>query len=248
MKNQNQTKLKKWGVLIISTLLLVTIFTPRFADSAKASYAIPPQINASVLTSLTNQVRTQHGLNTLRVNPFLVQAASRKVDDMFAKQYFAHISPQGLTGWYFMKTVGYSYVSAGENLANGFITNQVLFNAWMASPTHRANILNSRFQEIGIATKTGNFQGQTTALTVQFLGVPTRVITEPSTSRNILPTQTQTNYSLPQWNSPATPMIFSLNKSTTIIKKLIKQIKGQRTVFLKTLSEIFFERQTASVQ
>src|SRR5690606_4174897 len=97
--------------------------------SAEVTRVIAPQINASALTSLTNQTRTQNGLRPLNVNPVLVSAAYAKVNDMFQKRYFAHTSPEGLTGWYFMRISGYHYTKAGENLANGFITNQGLFNA-----------------------------------------------------------------------------------------------------------------------
>ncbi len=249
MKNQKQTKFKSWGVLLIGTLLFVSLIIPQRVGSTAVTRTIPPQINASVLTSMTNQARTQNGLSTLKVNSLLVQAASRKVDDMFQKQYFAHTSPQGLTGWYFLRTTGYSYLKAGENLAEGFITNQTLFSAWMQSSTHRANILQPSFQEIGIATKVGTFQGQTAALTVQFFGIPQGSSgVEPSTEGQVLAEQTTPSVTYSQWTPALNQAINSLNKNTLLISKLIREVHQQRSSVLKILSETLLIRQTAFVK
>ncbi len=91
---------------------------------------------------------------------------------MSTKGYFAHTSPEGITPWYWFTQAGYHFVFAGENLAIDFTESQDVENAWLNSPAHRANILDSRFTEIGIAVKDGIYQGQPTTYVVQMFGKP----------------------------------------------------------------------------
>jgi uncharacterized protein YkwD len=121
----------------------------------------------------TNHERTARGLPALSENQKLDAAATVKVNDMFAKQYFEHISPSGVGPDGLAERVGYAYIIVGENLALGnFADDQALLNAWMNSPGHRANILNARFEEIGAAVKQGMFEGREVWLAVQEFGRP----------------------------------------------------------------------------
>ncbi|HRY52715.1 MAG TPA: CAP domain-containing protein [Candidatus Portnoybacteria bacterium] len=126
----------------------------------------------STLTSLTNLDRQKDNLSTLTVNPILQKAAELKAQDMAAKSYFAHTSPEGLTPWYWLEEAGYKFIVAGENLAINFVDSQDVENAWMNSPAHRANILNNNFTEIGIATAKGVYNGKETFFIAQFFGRP----------------------------------------------------------------------------
>lgn len=127
-------------------------------------------ISSQELLNFTNQKRTENGLQALSNNSQLAEAASKKADDMFAKNYWAHNSPDGITPWVFIKQSGYNYVYAGENLARGFSSASDVVNAWMASPTHRANILSSNFKDVGFAVKSGVLNGEQTFLVVQEFG------------------------------------------------------------------------------
>ena len=89
---------------------------------------------------------------------------------MLLKNYWAHNSPDGKTPWEFIKEAGYSYVYAGENMARGFNTSLDVTNAWMASPTHRANMLSSNYSDVGFAVVTGNLSGEETVLVVEEFG------------------------------------------------------------------------------
>lgn len=110
-------------------------------------------------------------------NDLLSAAAQLKANDMAAKGYFAHVSPDGKTPWYWIDKVGYSYDYAGENLAVNFIDSADVSNAWMASPTHRANILNPVFKEVGTATAVGTYKGRNAIFVVQLFGTPTGKVT-----------------------------------------------------------------------
>src|SRR3989344_945991 len=121
----------------------------------------------------TNQQRSDFGKPVLKVNPKRPAAASAKVKDMFAGQYFEHISPTGRGPADLAKDAGYVYISVGENLALGnYKDDAALVEAWMNSPGHRANILNAGFTEIGVAVLKGKFEGKTTWLAVQEFGRP----------------------------------------------------------------------------
>ena len=130
-------------------------------------------IYSSVLVDLANQNREETNLKTLTINPVLERAASLKVDDMIQKGYFAHQSPDGITPWYWLSKAGYSFIYAGENLAIHFTESEAVNQAWMASPGHRANILNKNFSEIGIAVRDGFYNGRNTTFVVQMFGKPT---------------------------------------------------------------------------
>ena len=127
-------------------------------------------VTTSELIELTNKERVAQGLQPLTVNSQLTQAAEKKAMNMINQDYFAHTSPDGLTPWYWLTKVGYKYTTAGENLAKGFTESIYVNNAWMNSPTHRANILNKNYQDIGIAVLKGTINGKETTIAVQFFG------------------------------------------------------------------------------
>lgn len=130
-------------------------------------------ITPSQVIDKTNQEREQAGLSPLTMNQTLNQAALSKGQDMMTDQYWAHVSPDGTQPWFFIRGAGYDYRVAGENLARDFSDTSSMMSAWMASPTHRANILNPKYQEIGIAVIDGQLLGYETTLVVQMFGTPT---------------------------------------------------------------------------
>jgi len=139
---------------------------------------LPGGKNVSTLTragviAQTNQQRLANNLSSLSENSVLDQAAAAKANDMLAKQYFEHVSPSGVGPAQLAESVGYNFITYGENLALGnFGGDQDLVGQWMNSPGHRANILNSRFRQIGVAVVKGVYQGETTWLAVQEFGTP----------------------------------------------------------------------------
>jgi hypothetical protein len=129
-------------------------------------------INPERVITLTNEERAKRGLLPLKNNSRLNEAARRKAGDMFALDYWAHNSPTGRTPWAFFKEVGYAYIFAGENLARDFNDSEAVIRAWMESPTHRENVLNENYEEIGLAVVNGHLEGMETTLVVQLFGLP----------------------------------------------------------------------------
>jgi len=122
---------------------------------------------------VTNQKRAENGLSSLTLNSKLSEAAQRKAGDMFAFNYWAHISPSGRSPWSFFQEVGYKYLYAGENLARDFMNSDSVIDAWMNSPLHRDNLLNPNYKEIGLSVVNGTLNGVETTLVVQMFGTPT---------------------------------------------------------------------------
>lgn len=118
------------------------------------------------IADLVNQDRANHGLPDLDLNPSLNLAAQLKALDMVEKNYFAHISPDGVKPWHWFRVSGYSYTYAGENLAVGFTSAAELEKSWMDSPEHRANILSPHYSDLGLAVVSRNQD----LVVVQFFG------------------------------------------------------------------------------
>jgi len=133
-------------------------------------------ITPEAIAALTNKEREKNNLPPLRVNSLLNEAAQRKAADMFAFDYWSHDSPSGRSPWDFLREVGYQYRAAGENLAKDFADSQGVVAAWMNSPTHRANIVDGRFMEIGIAVVDGTLKGYQTTLVVQHFAKPVSTV------------------------------------------------------------------------
>lgn len=106
-------------------------------------------MSVSSLLSDTNTQRTTHGQPALSLNADLDKAAQAKSDDMAARDYWSHITPDGKTPWAFVTASGYNYRTAGENLAYGFSTASSVITGWMNSPEHRANLLGTSYHDVG---------------------------------------------------------------------------------------------------
>ena len=159
-------------ILAVILLIIKVLFIPWFFYFPQTSnFAI---VTGSRLIELANNERVANGLQALKISDKLIQAAAEKANDMLVNGYFAHTSPSGVTPWFWLDDVKYNYVSAGENLAKDFTDSQFLHQAWMNSPSHKANILNTTYQEIGIAVIEGDVNGKKTLLAVEFFGKESR--------------------------------------------------------------------------
>jgi hypothetical protein len=116
-------------------------------------------VDFTSLYNLHNKIRSENGLSPLGINSLLINSAQAKADAMLESDCWSHYCPDGKSPWEFFDSAGYLYAYAGENLAEGFNDNNAVMNAWMNSPTHKDNILNPQFNEIGISFAYGNFQG-----------------------------------------------------------------------------------------
>lgn len=166
------------------------------------------EITVDKVWTLTNSERQKQNLPTLQYNSILSESATAKAKSMFSENYWAHSSPSGKSPWDFFREAGYQYSVAGENLAKDFYDTEGLIKAWMNSPTHRANIVNDKYQEIGIGVVNGVLNGMKTTLVVQHFGTPLdgRVLASAPPSS---PTDTVQNYGPASSFKPINPTLIS---------------------------------------
>lgn len=163
---------RKTSLAVISVLALGIFVIGAFQNFFVTNSSFLSAVLPSVLVELANTDRATDKLPLLVMNDQLTAAAQAKADDMAARGYFSHNTPDGKTPWYWFSKVGYKFSSAGENLAMNFTDSVEVNTAWMNSPKHRENIMNGKFTEIGIATAQGYYQGQPTIFVVQEFGKP----------------------------------------------------------------------------
>lgn len=111
------------------------------------------------MVSMVNKERTSRGLPSLIVDPKLWELARFYAKDMFARGYFSHYTPEGVSTFDRMDRAGISYSSAGENLALAPDVSLAM-QGLMRSPGHRANILSKNYGKIGIGVIDGGIYGE----------------------------------------------------------------------------------------
>lgn len=165
--------LRPKATLLIAILVLFLefgfLFQTSLSGPVEKFFAL---VLPNVLVDQTNVTRLAENIGALQTSPLLERAAIAKANDMARKGYFAHTSPEGRDPWYWFKDAGYAYSYAGENLAINFVDSRDVIDAWLASPKHRANLLNGKYTEIGIATAEGTYEGRSAVFVVQLFGRP----------------------------------------------------------------------------
>jgi Cysteine-rich secretory protein family len=163
--------LQRGAMIMMLVLILLSFLIANFqALLWQSSDWLVGAVLPAVVVDLTNSKRTDLALPTLTRNPVLDAAATLKAQDMAKNSYFSHDSPTGVTPWHWFSEAGYPFVHAGENLAVYFTDSGEVVNAWMNSPTHRANIVGSQYREIGVGTARGTYDGFETVFVVQMFG------------------------------------------------------------------------------
>ncbi len=157
------------GLFVLLTVLFVFAMLSQSLLISKQNVAA---VSAAKVAALTNAERTEEGLQTLERNTLLDQAAQMKAQDMAAKGYYAHVSPEGLTPMHWVEKAGYRYLAIGENLVVNRTEAEQVVDAFMGSPGHRANILRKDFTEIGIGVANGVYKGKDAMFTVQIFATP----------------------------------------------------------------------------
>ncbi len=186
-------------ILVVLFLELFTFLLPtlsRINMSSQMAAVLP-----AALDDLTNSERQSQNKPILSVSALLNKAAEMKAEDMAQKGYFAHTSPEGKTPWYWLQQVGYQYQYAGENLAINFNDSEDVTKAWIASPSHEANLVKENYTEVGTGIASGIYQGRETVFVAQVyanplpasLQVPMSNKTEVVLEDNFVKSESKTN-------------------------------------------------------
>src|SRR3989338_6173918 len=139
----------------------------------------------SEIILLTNAQRAQNSVGELAENKQLDSAAQQKADDMAAKGYFSHDGPDGKTPWMWIESAGYDYQYAGENLAVRFVDSKDVVAGWMASPTHRANIVKPAYIDVGVGIAQGIYKGEPATFVVQYFGKQANRVTAVAATTSV---------------------------------------------------------------
>jgi hypothetical protein len=137
--------------------------------SGTAGIRDPGRVRAEMLAKV-NAERKKAGVPPLRPNARLDQAAQRHAQDMLARHYFAHESPEGETVRERSRAAGYDWRAIGENIAEGQLTVDEVMDTWMHSPPHRRNLLARDFKELGAGLALGRSGGGWQVEWVQVFG------------------------------------------------------------------------------
>lgn len=227
--NHHPWLIRHFSLFLITGVLIGVQFVYNLQVGHFQVLGFATNIFQNQIIGLSNQQRQINGIGTLTENSLLDQAAAAKAADMFAKNYWAHFAPDGTSPWYFFNNVGYKYSWAGENLARDFQTSEGVVQGWMNSPSHRENLLNNNYTEMGVAVVNGTLLGEETTLVVQLFGKP--VSAAPANPASSKP-NSQSLQPVPQVNTKTVNDNFVLENSktkssTSVAAAPVTKVSGQ---------------------
>lgn len=163
--------IRYYGIIAIVFVVIGLQFGYNGAKTGNV-LGVESNITITSLFNQTNVYRQENKVGNLNLNDKLNKAAYLKAQDMFAKQYWSHDSPEGVQPWKWLGDVGYNYDKAGENLAKNFTSTNGVMTAWLNSPEHKANIIKNSYQDVGFAVVSGELDKKPATLVVALYGSP----------------------------------------------------------------------------
>lgn len=209
--------------LVVTGFLFVTYPTP--AELAA--------IISSNMISLVNKSRVEAGVEPLKENQLLASFAQAKGQDMITRDYFTHDTPEGKRPWQWINRGEYDYVYAGENLAMDFTSAEVVHAAFLKSPTHRRNILNSKYKEIGIAVLNGEMNNHKTTLLVEFFGTQRKDLSTLASAQPIEP-ETPEEVSAPEATTEEVKTAGVTEEPTTLLAEVTPTPPSEGVIVVTT--------------
>lgn len=185
-KHKKRATLLNSHLVFLYSLILLIIFsflktTPNIKPGI-LGYA--SNINVNDLLKYTNNKRKAAGVAELKLNDKLSKAAQEKAKHMFKNNYWAHVAPDGTDPWTFIINADYDYIFAGENLAKNFNNSKDVVEAWFKSPSHKENLINPKYTDVGFAVVNGVLDGYETTLVVQMFGKPKAASTQIASAQD----------------------------------------------------------------
>ena len=158
----------------IFTLILCLSFLVSPFNVSAATYPeiILVPLSVQNIVAEVNKERVAHSLPVLKQHVSLTKAAELKVKDIASRGVLSHTKSVSGALWWPVESAHYSYEAVGENLAEGIDDAKELVAEWMASPEHRANILNPLYSDIGVAIEQGVYQGEIVSFVVEYTAKP----------------------------------------------------------------------------
>lgn len=163
---------RNWLLFFLALTLAAEGFLIASLVARESGGSFLAAVIAGDIVSLTNAERLANQAPRLTENKLLSASAQAKAEDMAAKGYFSHVGPDGKQPWAWIESAGYDYRYAGENLAVRFVDSSDVVKAWMASRSHRANLIKPVYREIGVGIANGIYKGAPATFVVQHFGAP----------------------------------------------------------------------------
>lgn len=224
-----------WPYLPLVSLVLVGLWLLRpmlLPASAHDVLAVATNVSSQNLLEETNKQRLAQSRPQLRLNNQLTLAAQSKAQDMVNLNYWSHNTPSGNPPWTFINESGYQYQKAGENLAYGFADSSDTINGWMNSQSHRENLLDKDFVEVGFGTASSNdfnHEGPSTVIVAMYGRSAHESPVVSLSSNNTSPSSTTTTTT--STNATSTPI--SSSKAQEVSK--LNLLTGNKFPWLPSL-------------
>jgi hypothetical protein len=149
------------------------------------------------LLRATNETRTSNEEIALSSSQKLTKAAQAKANDMVARDYWSHETPDGKQPWVFVERQSYSFNAAGENLAYGFSSSDEVIRGWLNSQSHRDNLLSSDFEQVGFGiAESDNFRGDGPETIVVALYARPGTLAQDSSAGQVLANQSAETFGI----------------------------------------------------
>jgi hypothetical protein len=168
----------KFNIAFIGLMVLFSIVLPANAD-AQALQTLTSSDIPAIIAEM-NQDRQAQGLSPLRINPALSAAAQSRSQLLAGEGRIYHVSAPAGTPWPNLARAGYSYTNAGENLAVGIEATGTLEDRWMNSPSHRENIVNGIYEDVGVGVTSGYYANTPASYVVVYFGKKAPAGTTPT--------------------------------------------------------------------
>lgn len=256
--NNHKAKLLHTSTLFLLSILLIVyqLILQTFPLVGVKVLGYSANIPPDEIVRLANIKRQEAGMSPLVENLTLSQAAKAKGEHMLAQDYWAHVAPDGTEPWKFFSDVGYEYRYAGENLARDFSDPNSAVEAWMASPSHRDNMLSGKYKEIGVAVVEGDLAGVDTTIIVQFFGarlvdtIPQVPVAEAGIQETLIPSPTSApiaEVSATIIPSPSMVPIAQVTPTTIITRGELTESVGERASVYQILISPFSSTRNISI-
>lgn len=146
MKKANLTII----LVIVNCILLISPAVNVYNNYTQKGSLVTVEEKNDPMVGLINSERAKFNLTKLKENPMLDKSATAKACDMNEHNYFSHTDDTGQLSWHLMTEAGYKIETVGENLAKDYTDDTKAMIDLMNSPTHKANLTDPRFSEVGI--------------------------------------------------------------------------------------------------
>lgn len=239
-KNDHKPRILRPRSLVIITIIstLIKVIVVGYLFFIYPNQAIMSEVIVKKIFELTNKSREVAGLKPLAMNTVLSASATAKANDMIANNYFAHHSPTGKKPWDWISRADYPYILVGENLAMNFASADAVHKALMDSPTHKKNIMNEKYRDIGLAMVNGKIDEKDTIILVELFATTGNTVKTASAPAEETPVKIAVATEEPTVVKTETVNVLGEEKTTTVetpkpVEKVIPKIEAPAKVIAK---------------